>query len=163
MFGPVMLASISYEFVRRGLMYNAIQPAEHGIHSPGTVYFTQETTIQKDADRIQRLVDGILAGWTMVYADYDKSVPVLVSFDPMRLTSDMVRFQLEQQREFLRPFGARFGEFDEDQWRSLQAMLLQLKLIPDTIDISGAVSFDFLRDAYRRRSPTDDFGAKNFE
>jgi hypothetical protein len=50
----------------------------------------------------------------------------------------------------LRPFGARFGEFDDTHWRALEAILLQQRLLKQPVDLSKALTFEYLRDAYRK-------------
>jgi hypothetical protein len=40
--------------------------------------------------------------------------------------------------------GSRFGEFHDFQWRSLQDILMQQRLINDKIDLSTAVAFDLV-------------------
>jgi len=57
-------------------------------------------------------------------------------------------FRLEQQRALLRPLGARFGEFDDIHWRSLQAILIQQRLLKEPLELSRAVTYDLLHDAY---------------
>lgn len=145
----------SYEFDQRGFAYNVIQPGEYGIHWPGTVYFGIESKVRRDPAGIQKLVNGIVAGWQSVYSDYDQSVPLLVAFDPGRLEFGAVRFRLEQQRSFVRPYAARIGEFDEEQWNSLRTSLLQLRLIQGSVDLTKSVTYEFIQEAYRQRnSPT---------
>jgi ABC-type nitrate/sulfonate/bicarbonate transport system substrate-binding protein len=145
----------SFIMERQGIRYNVIDPGSHGIHWPGTIYFTNERIFWQKYDQIQRFVRAVLAGWELVYADKEKVIPLISAFETARLTPELVRFKLEQQRDFLRPLGARFGEFDQTQWRSMQDMLRQQKIIIGTVDLSKAVSFDFVRDVYRRRTAAE--------
>jgi ABC-type nitrate/sulfonate/bicarbonate transport system substrate-binding protein len=138
----------------RGMRYNIIQPGEHGIHWPGTVYFANEQMLQKNSNVFLRFLRAVIGGWERVYANYDASVQAIVAFDEASLKLDGVRLKLEQQREFVRPLGARVGEFDATQWRSLQDMLQLQKLLDDRMVISKAVSFDLIREVYRQRRAT---------
>jgi hypothetical protein len=45
---------------------------------------------------------------------------------------------------------ARYCEFDERHWRSLQAILLSQRLLDQPVDLSLAVNYQFLEDAYRK-------------
>ena len=119
------------------------------MHIAGTVYFASAETVVQHAQLVQRLLNGLVAGWDRVYADYATSVPIIISFDEQRLTSDYVRFALDRQREYLRPIAARHGEFNDAQWRALQTTLTQ-RLRERTVDLAQAVNYDFLREAYRK-------------
>ena len=130
--------------------YFVIDPASYGVHLTGSVYFTSRRAIAEQPQLVQRFLDGLIAGWGTVYRDYSVSVPMIVAFDPDRLTSEYVRYALDRQREYLRPITARYGEFTEDQWRSLQATLLAQRLLQRAVDLPGAITYEFLRDAYRK-------------
>jgi hypothetical protein len=63
-----------------------------------------------------------------------------------------VRFALDHQRDSVRPIAARFCEFDEDHRRSLQEILylLNQRLLDQPVDLSLAVTYEFLNEAYRK-------------
>jgi ABC-type nitrate/sulfonate/bicarbonate transport system substrate-binding protein len=147
---PGHVGAEAYVFKQRGFGYNVLTPAEYGVHVPGTVYFTSERVIRQQPTLVRRFLRAVIAGWELTYADDAMSTPLIASYDPMTLTPELVRFRLQQQREFLRPFGARFGEFEDTHWRSLQDDLVQQRAIKEPIDLSTAVTFDFLRDVYRK-------------
>jgi len=151
---PGHIASESYALVQRGIAYNSISPASYGVHVPGTVYFALEKTVQDNPRLIRQFLQGVIGGWVMTYSDYAKSLPIIASFDTATLTPDLIRFKLDQQREFLRPLGARFAEFDRTRWQSLQDILLQQKQLKESLDLSKAVNFEFLRDVYQHRGLT---------
>jgi hypothetical protein len=44
----------------------------------------------------------------------------------------------------------RFAEFNQGQWRSLRDVLLIQKRMADPVDLSTAVTYDFLREVYRK-------------
>lgn len=140
----------AFGFRRESVGYSILSPASYGVHVPGTVYFTTEKIVREQPELVRRFLSAVLAGWELTYSDEPKSIPLIASFAPTTLTPELIRFRLEKQRELLRPVGARFGEFEDAHWRSLQDILVQQKLIKDPIDLSSAVTFDFLRDAYRR-------------
>jgi NitT/TauT family transport system substrate-binding protein len=140
----------AYSFRQKGVGYNTLSPASFGVHVPGTIYFTTAKAAREQPELIRRFLRALIAGWELTYLDESKSIPLIASYDPTTLTPDLIRFRLEKQRELLRPVGARFGEFEEAHWRSLQDILVQQRLIKEPIDLSSAVAFDFLRDAYRR-------------
>jgi len=147
---PGHVGAEAYAFRQRGVGYNVLAPANYGVHVPGTVYFTSERIANDQPSLVRRFLLAVLSGWEQTYADETTSIPLIASYDPTVLTPELIRFRLQQQREFLRPNGARFGEFEEEHWQSLQDILLQQRVIKEPIDLSRAVAHDFLRDVYRR-------------
>jgi ABC-type nitrate/sulfonate/bicarbonate transport system substrate-binding protein len=147
---PGHVGQDDYALNALGVDYTVISPASYGVHLPGTVYFTNARTIAEQPELVQRFLDGVIAGWTEVYQDYTKSVPIIVSFDTARLTAPGVSFALDRQREYLRPGAVRYGEFDDAEWNSLQSIMLRQRLISRTVDLQAAINSDFLRDAYRK-------------
>jgi ABC-type nitrate/sulfonate/bicarbonate transport system substrate-binding protein len=152
---PGHVGTEAYGFRQKGVEYNVLTPAGFGVHVPGTVYFTTEKAIREQPTLVRKFLRAVISGWELTYADEATSIPLIVSYDSTMLTPELVRFRLQQQREFLRPFGARFGEFDDTHWRSLQDILVQQKIIKQPIELSRAVTFDFLRDVYRRSGSLD--------
>jgi len=140
----------AYTLKQEHIGYNVISPASYGVHVPGTVYFTTERIVREKPELIRRFLRAVIDGWELTYADYAKSIPLIASFNDGRLTADLIRFRLEQQRALLRPLGARFGEFDDIHWRSLQAILIQQKLLKEPLELSSVVTYDFLKDLYRK-------------
>jgi ABC-type nitrate/sulfonate/bicarbonate transport system substrate-binding protein len=130
--------------------YHAISPANYGVHLIGSVFFTTEQTIVKQPQLVTRFVTGVVAGWNKVYADYSLSVPMIVSFDNTRLTPEYVHFALDRQGECLRSLAIRYGEFTDNQWRSLQDILLSQRRMQTTVDLRAAVNYEILRDVYRK-------------
>jgi ABC-type nitrate/sulfonate/bicarbonate transport system substrate-binding protein len=139
-----------YALSRQSANYTLIDPASYGIHLPGTVYFASERTLAERPQLVQHFLKGVIAGWELAYADYASSVPMIAAFDTERLTPDYIRFVLDRQREYLRPIAVRFGEFNDTQWRSLQSILLAQRLLERDVDLPKAVTYDFLRDTYRK-------------
>jgi ABC-type nitrate/sulfonate/bicarbonate transport system substrate-binding protein len=147
---PGHVGEEDYALSRQGVDHILIDPERYGVHLPGTVYFANEQTIAERPRLVQAFVKGVIAGWEFVYAKYASSVPIIAAFDEGRLTPDYIRFVLDRQREYLRPVDARFGEFNASQWRSLHNTLLAQRLFEEPVDLPKAVSYEFLRDAYRK-------------
>jgi NitT/TauT family transport system substrate-binding protein len=146
---PGHVGGDGFALKQAGVNANVISPASYGIHVPGTVYFTNEKIVRDEPSLVRRFLRAVIAGWQHAYENEAESVRVIVSFGTDGSTPDRVRFTLAQQRGFLRPLGARFGEFDDVHWRSLQDILVQEKLMKERVDISRAITYEFLRDAYR--------------
>lgn len=147
---PGRVGKESYVLRQKGVPYTVVYPSNYGIHVPGTVYFTSEKIIRDHPSLVQKFLRAVIAGWHLTYADYSKSVPLISAYDEKTLTPERVRFELSTQRDFVLPLGRRFTEFDDRQWKLLRAILINERLIDDSIDMSKAVTYDFLREAYRK-------------
>lgn len=147
---PGHVAEEAYILKQKGIDFNVVRPLNFGIHVPGTVYFTTEKIIRDHPSLVQKFLRAVIAGWTLTYADYSKSVPLISAYDEKALTPERVRFALGEQRDFVFPLGRRFAEFDDRQWKLLRIILLNERLIDDSVDMSKAVTYEFLREAYRK-------------
>jgi ABC-type nitrate/sulfonate/bicarbonate transport system substrate-binding protein len=149
---PGHIGKESYVLQQKGVSFNTIHPSDYGIHVPGTVYFTSEKIIREHPSLVQKVLNAIIAGWKTTYADYSKSVPLLAAFNASSLTPDQILFELKAQRDAVLPLGRRFTEYDDTQWKLLLNILTNERLIRDSesFDLSKAVNYDFLREAYRK-------------
>lgn len=129
---------------------NVIKPQDYGIHVPGLVYFSSNELIRHQPSVVADVLQGIIRGWQFVYADYARSEAVLSGFDPSRLKSGRLIFELQQQRSLVLPTGSRIADYDESRWRTLRDILLFAKLGEEGVPLAQTVNYQFLRDLYRR-------------
>jgi ABC-type nitrate/sulfonate/bicarbonate transport system substrate-binding protein len=135
---------------QKGISYNVIRVSDYGIHVPGTVYFTTENFLREHPSIVQAFLRAIIAGWNLTYADTSKSVPLLVSTGDKNLTPEQVEFELAAQRNIVKPPGRRVTEFDDLQWKQLRLILSNARLIDGSANLSAAVDYDILKEAYRK-------------
>lgn len=129
---------------------NVIKPQDYGIHVPGLVYFASNDLIHDQSSVIADVLQGLIRGWQFAYADYARSVPVLIGLDPARLKSERLRFELQQERALVLPTGGRIADYDESRWRTLRDILIFAKLGEEDVPLAQTVNYQFLRDVYRR-------------
>lgn len=134
---------------QKGVPYTVIRVSDYGIHVPDTVYFTTEKFISDWPSLVQRVLQAVIAGWAMTYADPAKSVPLIVAAGK-GLTPEQVEFELAAQRDFVMPLGRRVAEFDEQQWKQLRAILTSARLMDGSLDLKSAINYDILKEAYRK-------------
>ena len=147
---PGHVGEDDYALTKLGADYVAVNPSSYGVHLLGSVYFASERTIRERPQLILSFLKSVIAGWELAYADASLSAPMIAAFDKARLTADAVRFALAGQQDSVRPLAARYCEFDESHWRSLQEILLSQRLLDQPVDLSLAVNYRFLADAYRK-------------
>jgi NitT/TauT family transport system substrate-binding protein len=134
---------------QKGVPYTVIRVSDYGIHVPDTVYFTTEKFALDRPSVVQRVLQAIIAGWTMVYADTARSIPLIVAAGK-GLTLEQVQLELAAQRDFVMPLSRRIAEFDEQQWKQLRAILTSARLMDGSVDLTRAVNYDILKEAYRK-------------
>jgi ABC-type nitrate/sulfonate/bicarbonate transport system substrate-binding protein len=132
------------------LQYSVVRPSDYGLHVPGSVYFTAENTIRNKPEVIQKFLRGAISGWEMTYTNRTETIPMILDFGESRLTPQAIQFGLEQQLDFVRPPGMRFGEFDDIRWRTLRDILVRENIISPAVGLPQAITYEFLREVYRR-------------
>lgn len=138
---------------------NIMKPQDYAIHVPGQVYFASSDLIRDRPSAIADLLHGLVRGWQFAYADYSRSIPIVVDFDGSHLAPERVRFEMEQQRSLVLPVGARIGEYDESRWRTLRDILLFAGLGSENGTLFQAVNTQFIRGEYRRAPEKGGAGA----
>lgn len=146
---PGYAASQSFILEREKRPYRTIEPANFGISYIGTVYFTTEKFASEHADAIRGFVAAVVEGWKLSYAEEDKALALIATFDVKTLTPEMVRFTLDKQKATILPKGSRFCEYTHEQWEKTKEILTKQGLLTGPVDISAAVRFDFLKDYYK--------------
>jgi ABC-type nitrate/sulfonate/bicarbonate transport system substrate-binding protein len=146
---PGHVGDEAYRLRQRGVGYNSVRLFNYGIHVPDTVYFTTEKTIRDYPSTVQAVLKGIIAGWNRAYADPDKAAALLAKAGAAG-SLDQLKFELLAQRDYVEPLGRRFAEYDSAQWKQLRDILMSERLVDDALDLSRAVNYDFLKEAYRK-------------
>jgi ABC-type nitrate/sulfonate/bicarbonate transport system substrate-binding protein len=133
---------------RRGVGYTTLKPAEFGVHKLGTVYFASEKAMGEDRDVFERFLKALISGWGRAYDDGPASAALIAG--DLGLEPARVQVLMERQRPLLRPLAARFCEFEREQWRQTEDILVATQILAEPIDLSTAVDFGPLHEAYRR-------------
>jgi NitT/TauT family transport system substrate-binding protein len=147
---PGYAATQSYILQRQKVPYNVIRPGQYGLAYLGTVYFTSERFLSEHPEIVQAFVDGLIRGWEYTYAHEDSAIPLIASYDSTNLTPDLIRFNLDRQKEFIHPSGTQYCAFDQTSWTSLDQSLVEVNLLTAQVDLGPAITMKFLDTHYRR-------------
>jgi len=147
---PGYAATQSYILRQQKIAYNVIKPSDFGISYLGTVYFTSESYASAHPERVRALLDAIIEGWDLTYSDYARTVPMISSFDSKSLDPELVRFNLDVQREFIHPPGSRYCEFTDASWQTLGQTLVDVGLLPASVNLGNAYTKQFLSAYYNQ-------------
>lgn len=136
------------ELARKNIEHKTLSPASYGVYAAGPVYFIQEHALRKRRS-LEKFIMATAEGWNAAYADYDRTIPVVANSIDTPLSPSLVARLMDRQRGYLRPYGTRFGELDERRIRILQAQLLRRRILQEPVDLTRAVNYDVLKEAYR--------------
>ncbi|MET4322949.1 ABC transporter substrate-binding protein [Bradyrhizobium sp. RT5a] len=131
--------------------YRTLSPDGYGVHAPGPVYFVQERALAKRRN-LEKFITGTAEGWSAAYAAYGRTIPIIANSTSPRLPIALTSRLMDNQRRFLRPFGTRFGELDEQRIRVLASQLLLRRIIQEPVDLNRAINYDVLKEAYRKEA-----------
>lgn len=140
---------------KAGVDYGTLDPRAHGVHALGTVYVTSESSVRQRPETLVRFLRALIAGWDYAYNYPDKAAALLTSATDSDAQRNALKRALQQQREYQRPGGIRFGEALRSRWSDLYTFMSQRRLIRAPVDLSRATDTKILTEAYRvRLGPT---------
>jgi NitT/TauT family transport system substrate-binding protein len=134
---------------RSNLGCAVLRPADYGLHAVGSVYFVTEKTLHENPRALLGFLRAIIAGWGMAYSDDSAALATMPALLPAE-RGHVLSVSLAQQLPLLQPPNDRFAEFDIEAWRGLADILINAKILPHPVDLSRAVTFDILSEAYRK-------------
>jgi ABC-type nitrate/sulfonate/bicarbonate transport system substrate-binding protein len=148
---PVRFGQAIALLYESGVRFRMIKPADFGVHVLGTVYFSNQSALRQAPDSFIRFMQGVIDGWDMTYKEPSKQ-----TYRPDNTEKPYgdatIKFVLDQQRSYLRPFGLRIGEFGREDWKATQSSLAGIQLLAQPLDISQLANFDIVKEAYRKMS-----------
>ena len=143
-------ATQSYILQQKEIPYNVITPSDYGINFLGTVYFTSEKFMTENPKAVQAFTDALIKGWEFTYSNTDEAIPLIASYDEKNLTPDLIKDNLEKQKASILPDEAKYGDFSMEKWKATQDILVEQKLLKESIDLEKAMTTKFLDKHYKR-------------
>lgn len=140
------------ELRRLNVPYRTLDPGAFGIHIPGSVYIVSAQMLGSSFRPAEAFVSALLASWDRADLDPNRTAAVLAAALAGGTSARDVTVLLEQQRDLIRPFGARMGELDLARWQHFQKLLLQQRVISDPVNLRAAIDFELVPSVYRNRS-----------
>ena len=136
-----------WRLIEKGARYTTLDPADFGVHMLDQVYFASEASVRDDRDRLDGFLKALIAGWERTYDDRVASAIEIAR--TLGQTPARVQASLGRLRQLLRPMAARYGEFEREQWRQTEDLLVARQVLVAPLDLSATVDFALLREAYR--------------
>jgi ABC-type nitrate/sulfonate/bicarbonate transport system substrate-binding protein len=132
--------------------YRTLDPGAFGIHIPGSVYIVSAQMLANSSSVAEAFVSALLASWARADLSPNRTAEIIAKALGGSARPQDVIVLLEQQRDLIRPFGARMAELDLARWQDFQKLLLQQRWIADPVNLRAAIDFALVPDVYRKRS-----------
>lgn len=141
----VYVANEPVQLEASGRPVNLLRVADH-LHMVGNGLITNETLTQEDPALVRAMVSAILRGIEDARADPDGAYEISKKYVENLAAADQTvqRKVLETSIQFWKSDRPGFSE--REAWQNMQAMLLQMGLIQNPVDLDAAFSNDFLPD-----------------
>lgn len=140
------------ELRRLKIPYRALDPGAFKIHIPGTVYIASTQMLARSSSSAEAFISALLTSWSRADLDPKRTAAIVAAAIGRGARPEDTTIMLEQQRDLIRPFGARMAELDLARWQEFQKLLLQQRVISDPVDLRAAIDFSLVPDVYRRQS-----------
>lgn len=140
------------ELRRLKVPYLALDPGAFKIHIPGSVYIASTQMLATSSSAAEAFVSALLASWAHADLDPNRTAAIVAAAIGRTARPEDTSILLAQQRDLIRPFGARMAEIDLARWQEFQKLLLQQRVISDPVDLRAAIDFSLVPDVYRRQS-----------
>jgi NitT/TauT family transport system substrate-binding protein len=147
---PGYAATQSYLLNQQGIPYDVIYPSQYGVKYVGTVYFTTEQVMNEHPEWVRAFLKSVIAGWQFTYSTSTESAAIsdISSYDPKSLTPDLVKWNLDKQKDSIKPAGREYGEYRLSDFEAMQQILIDQHLLTTPLDLSKAISTNFLVGVY---------------
>jgi len=139
----VYVANEPVQLAAAGREVNLLRVADH-LHMVGNGLITSEKLIEENPEQVRAMVGAILRGIEDALADPDGAYEISKKYVENLAAADQTvqRQVLQTSTEFWK--SDRPGYSEREAWQNMQAMLLQMDLIQNPVDLDAAFTNDFL-------------------
>jgi len=139
----VYVANEPVQLEAAGREVNLLRVADH-LHMVGNGLITSEKLIEENPEQVRAMVGAILRGIEDALADPDGAYEISKKYVENLAAADQTvqRQVLQTSTEFWK--SDRPGYSEREAWQNMQAMLLQMDLIQNPVDLDAAFTNDFL-------------------
>lgn len=118
--------------------------ADYGVSAVAHSIFTTEKYLEENPEGVRKFVAATLQGWTSALDDPEQAIAAIKSHSP-----DSVDERARIELKFLLPLlcaadAKHIGRADPEHWQRSVELLSRAKLIPEGLDPTKFVTYDFL-------------------
>lgn len=136
------LTNQPFLYKKLGVPVNIIDPRSYGFDFYGDNLFTTETEIQKNPDRVNKVLRATLKGWRYALENQDEIVDLILKKYNPRLERDMLEYEARMTERMVLPRAIPIGSIDEKRYQTIQQTLFDLGEVDKTVFPEGFVYND---------------------
>lgn len=144
---PIYVTDEIYEFQRKGFNVDVLVPEDYGVSFYGDTIITTEEIIEKRPELVERFLRATLKGWTYALQNPKEAVEITRLYDDEEYEA-REEFIISASAPLIHTGESRIGWMEPDEWKSIQAVLLEQEIIQTPVDIQKAFTMEFLSRIY---------------
>ena len=134
---------------RNGIQFKMIQPADYGITFYADIIVTTEDMIKNNPQLVERFLRATLEGWAKAIEDPEKNSEFTLLYDD-KLNNVHEQDVLMASLPLIHTGEDHIGWMKKDDWESMHKMLLDQKIVEDSISCEDLYTMEFLEKVYGR-------------
>jgi NitT/TauT family transport system substrate-binding protein len=127
---------------------NTILMADYGVNMYADVLFATEDTIKNKPELVERFLRATLNGWQYTIEHENEAIDVTMKYAAGSSRTHQANM-LNSSIPLISAGNTRLGWMESDQWKQLQNILIQQKILTQQILISDAYTMQFLEKIYK--------------
>ncbi len=126
-----------------GAEVNTILMADYGVNMYADVLFATEETIQSKSDVVKRFLKATLQGWQYAIEHEDEAVGITLQY-ATNSSKQHEAYMLHTSVPLIHTGKSAIGWMEIDQWKQVENILLEQKILARPIIITDAYTMEFL-------------------
>lgn len=121
--------------------FNQFSPRMSGIDFYGDNFFTLESELQEQPERVRAFREASLRGWRYAMQHQDEIIQLIYSQYSQRHSIEHLRFEANAMRELMQPDLIDPGYMNTGRWQHIAQTYAQLGLLPENFDVMPMLYF----------------------
>ncbi len=126
---------------------NIILPSDYGVHLYSDTLFTTDKLINSDPDLVLRFLRASLRGWREAIENPEEAVEITLKFAKEK-DRDLQMKMMEAQLPLIHTGEDQIGWMKPEIWEGMHELLLEQKVIPESVDLDKVYTTRFLENIY---------------
>ncbi len=134
---------------RQGVRFKMIQPTDYGITFYADIIVTTEDMIRNNPQLVERFLKATLEGWARAIEDPEKDSELTLLYNN-KLDAVHEQDVLMTSLPLIHTGEDQIGWMKDEDWESMYKMLLDEKIIEDSVSFKDLYTMEFLEKVYGR-------------
>lgn len=127
----------------QGYQVNLIAPSDYGVNLYADTLFTTEDMIKNKPEVVKAVVQATIKGWEQALENPEQAVTYTLEYSD-KLNREHETKMMNASIPLVKPDDKPVGTMEENEWESMQDLLVKQGFIENSIDITKAYTTDFL-------------------